>query len=214
MEGLLGDMQSEGMTTVLLAREDANGAMLLAVFGIEDQVRPEATELISDLMGRGVRCVMMTGDNRRTAAAVASKVGLDEWFAEVQPDDKAQRVIAYQAEGRKVAMVGDGINDSPALACASLGIAIGSGTDIARETAGVTLLRHDIRLVAETLRLGVLTMSKIRQNLFWAFAYNVTLVPLAMIGMMAPMFAGAAMALSSLSVVINSLAMRRGETKR
>jgi Cu+-exporting ATPase len=154
---------------------------------------------------------MLTGDGEGTARRVAAAVGLDpeRVMARVRPEEKADRVRALESRGRRVAMVGDGVNDAPALATATLGVAMGTGTDVARETAGVTLLRRDLRLVPEAILLGRATMSKIRQNLFWAFAYNVVLLPMAMAGLLAPWLAGAAMAFSSLSVVANSLLLRR-----
>jgi Cu+-exporting ATPase len=157
----------------------------------------------------GIRVVMVTGDHAVAARAIARSVGIDEVVAEVLPDEKVRAVERLRAEHGAVAMVGDGLNDAPALAAADLGIAMGSGTDVAIHAAGVTLMRSDPSAVADALEIARLTQRKIRQNLFWAFAYNVAGLPLAALGMLDPMIAGAAMAFSSFSVVTNALALRR-----
>ena len=157
----------------------------------------------------GVRTVLLTGDNPGSAQAVARAVGIDEVRAQVLPADKAAVVQALRAPGRCVAMVGDGINDAPALAAADVGIAMSTGTDVAMETAGITLMRADPRLVADAIDISRRTVAKIRQNLFWAFVYNVLGIPLAALGLLSPVIAGAAMALSSVSVVGNALLLRR-----
>jgi P-type Cu+ transporter len=158
---------------------------------------------------QGVRCVLVTGDNRGSAKAVATQLGIDEVRAEVLPEDKANIVFALKGEGGTVAMVGDGINDAPALAAADVGIAMATGTDVAMHAAGVTLMRGNPALVADAIDISRRTYRKIRQNLFWALIYNVVGIPLAAFGMLSPVIAGAAMAFSSVSVVTNALMLRR-----
>ena len=169
------------------------------------QHRKRCTLLHAD----GLRLIMLTGDGRGTAEAVARQLGLDEAIAEATPARKSEVIEALQKQGRAVAMAGDGVNDAPALARARVGIAMGSGTDVALETAGVALVRGDLRAVAQARRLSRLTLSTIRQNLFLAFIYNGLSIPLAALGLLNPMIAGAAMSLSSLSVVLNSLRLAR-----
>jgi Cu+-exporting ATPase len=182
---------------------------LLGLIAYGDVVRPESAEAIAALRALGVRTVMLTGDHRGSAARVAAELGLDAFEAEVLPADKAAAVERLKREGGPVAMVGDGINDAPALAAADVGIAMGGGTDVAMETAGVTLMRGDPRLVADAIDVSRRTHRKIVQNLYWAFGYNVIGLPLAALGFLNPMIAGAAMALSSVSVVTNALLLRR-----
>ncbi len=155
-----------------------------------------------------IEVIMLTGDNERTARSIGSKVGIERIISNVLPGDKARVIKELQAEGKVVAMVGDGINDSPALAQADIGIAIGSGSDVAKETGGIILVRDDLRDVIKGIRLSKATMRKIKQNLFWAFIYNSIGVPIAAFGLLNPIIAAAAMALSSLSVVTNSALLK------
>jgi Cu+-exporting ATPase len=203
---------AEGKTVMLVAADGAAiGAMAVA-----DVAKSEAAEAVQRLKDMGLALVMLTGDNARTAHAIAQSVGIGQVRAEVLPDQKAETVRALQQEGRLVAMVGDGINDAPALAQANVGIAIGRGTDIAMEAADITLVRDDLRLVAESIRLSRATLRNIRQNLFWAFFYNAAAIPIAagvlypiIHTLLNPAIAAAAMAFSSISVVGNALRLRR-----
>ena len=189
---------------------------LRALLAFGDEPKPGAREALALLRARGVRCVMVSGDNRGAAEAMARRLGLQpeagEVMAEVLPGDKAVAVRQLQQQGggaHTVAMVGDGVNDAPALAAADVGLAMGNGTDVAMHAAGITLMRGDPRLVAAALDISHRTVAKIRQNLFWAFAYNVAGIPLAALGYLNPMVAGAAMALSSVSVMTNALLLKR-----
>ena len=227
-EATMARLEREGKTAMLVGRlpggagdgKDAGGAGdekadaagdLLGVVAAADTVRESARETVTALRERGIAVSMLTGDNERTARAVAERVGIDpdRVRAEVLPDDKADAVEAIQADGSHAVMVGDGVNDAPALTTASVGIAIGSGTDVAIEAADVTLMRDDPRDVLKTLRISEATIAKVRQNLFWALAYNATLIPVASLGLLNPALAGFAMAGSSVSVMTNSLAFRR-----
>jgi Cu+-exporting ATPase len=165
--------------------------------------------MIQALKRREVTSIMLSGDNRHAANSVAASIGIDRVIAEVLPSEKAAEVEKLCAQGNKVTMVGDGITDAPALAAADVGMAMGTGTDVAMHTAGITLMRGDPRLVVQALSISHATYSKIRQNLFWALIYNVVAVPLAAFGILNPVIAGAAMAMSSVSVVSNSLLLRR-----
>jgi Cu+-exporting ATPase len=180
-----------------------------ALFVVADTVKPTSAEAVASLKQLGLRPVLLTGDNETTGRAVAAAVGIDEVIAEVLPSDKADVVRRLQAEGRIVAMVGDGVNDSPALAQADLGLAIGTGTDVAIEASDLTMVSGDLRAAADAIRLSRATLRTIKQNLSWAFGYNVAAIPLAMVGLLNPVIASAAMAVSSLSVVANALRLRR-----
>jgi Cu+-exporting ATPase len=182
---------------------------LLGLLAFGDTIKASARGAITALHAAGVKTVMVTGDNRGSAAAVGRALGIDRVEAEVLPENKAAIVADLKRGGATVAMVGDGINDAPALAAADVGIAMSTGTDVAMHAAGVTLMRGDPALVAAAIDISRRTYRKIRQNLFWAFAYNVVGIPLAAFGLLNPMLAGAAMAFSSVSVVSNALLLRR-----
>ena len=205
VEGQLAQLEAQGKTAMLLGRAD----QILGVIAVADTVRPEARQAVALLQRRGVRVIMLSGDNRTTAESVARQVGIEEVIAEVRPADKAGTIKALQQAGQVVAMVGDGVNDAPALATADIGIAIGSGSDVAKEAGDIILIRNDVRLVVSAIGLSRATMRKIRQNLFWAFIYNGIGIPIAALGWLNAMIAGAAMALSSLSVILNSSLLRR-----
>jgi Cu+-exporting ATPase len=206
-------LQAQGHTVSWLA--DVTGApALLGLLAFGDTVKPTAAEAVAQLRRQGVRVVLVTGDNRGSAQAIAAQLGIDEVRAEVLPEDKARIVGELKAGHSTVAMVGDGINDAPALAAADVGIAMSTGTDVAMHAAGVTLMRGDPALVADAIDISRRTYGKIRQNLFWAFAYNVVGIPLAALGLLSPVIAGAAMAFSSVSVVTNALMLRNWKGRR
>ena len=209
MQAAATQQEAAGRSVSWLAREADGALQLLGLLAFGDSIKPHAADAIARLHALHVRTVMLTGDNAGSANAVARTLGITEVKAEILPADKAQVVAALRGDGTKVAMVGDGINDAPALAAADVGIAMSGGTDVAMHAAGVTLMRGDIMLVADTLDISKKTYRKIRQNLFWAFIYNVVGIPLAALGFLNPVIAGAAMAFSSVSVVSNALLLRR-----
>jgi Cu+-exporting ATPase len=220
VDAKLSEFEKEGKTAVLVAIDNT----LSGIISISDTIKENAKDVVQALKTKGIEVIMLTGDNERTANAVASKLGINRVFAEVLPQQKEEVVAKLKTkEDKVVAMVGDGINDAPALARADLGIAIGSGTDVAKETGGIILIKDDIRDVVTALDLGKRTVSKIKQNLFWAFAYNTGLIPIAagalvpILGLgvfgWLPILAGLAMAMSSVTVVTNSLLLGKYKPK-
>jgi Cu+-exporting ATPase len=209
MEDVAADHENAGRTVSWLAAQTDAGTELAGLIAFGDTVKASAQAAVGRLSAIGVSSVMLTGDNSGSAKAVAAATGIADFRAEVLPADKASVVAGLKQGGKTVAMVGDGINDAPALAAADVGIAMASGTDVAMHTAGVTLMRGDPALVADAIGISKRTYSKIRQNLGWAFIYNVVGIPLAALGYLNPVIAGAAMALSSVSVVTNALLLRR-----
>jgi Cu+-exporting ATPase len=208
LAGRAAELEAQGRTVSWLA-EAGDTPRLLALLAFGDAVKPSARHAVAALHLAGIRTVMLTGDNAGSAKAAAAALGIDEAVAEVLPQDKADAVAKLKAGGRKVAMVGDGVNDAPGLAAADVGIAMSTGTDIAMHAAGITLMRGDPALVADAIDVSRRTYAKIRQNLFWAFVYNLIGIPLAALGLLSPVIAGAAMAFSSVSVVGNALLLRR-----
>jgi Cu+-exporting ATPase len=198
-------LESAGRTVMWVG----DGQQVIGLIAVADTIKATAAGAVARLKALGVRTVMLTGDNRRTAQVVAEALGLDEMHAELLPADKVSAIQRLRADGQVVAMVGDGVNDAPALAAADIGIAMGTGTDVAMHSAGITLMRGDPALLPAALSISRATYNKIRQNLFWAFVYNVIAIPLAAFGLLSPALAGGAMAFSSVSVVSNSLLLRR-----
>ena len=204
-EELMNEYERSGKTAMVIAID----GKYQGVIAVADTVKETAKEAIRELKQLGLDVIMLTGDNERTARAIAKDVGIDHVIAQVLPGDKADRIKELQLQGKKVGMVGDGINDAPALAVADIGIAIGTGSDVAIETADVTILGGDLKLIPKAIRLSRATMRNIKQNLFWALVYNSLGIPIAALGLLAPWIAGAAMAFSSVSVVTNSLRLKR-----
>jgi Cu+-exporting ATPase len=201
----LDPAQAQGRTAVMVAWDgEVHGLLVVA-----DTVKPTSAEAVASLRELGLRPVLLTGDNEATARAVAAEVGIEDVIAEVLPSETADVIRRLQSEGRVVAMVGDGVNDAPALAQADLGLAIGTGTDVAIEASDLTLVSGDLRAAADAIRLSRATLRTIKQNLAWAFGYNVAALPLAAAGFLNPVIAGLAMAFSSVSVVLNALRLRR-----
>jgi Cu+-exporting ATPase len=204
-EGKMADYETNGKTAMLIA---VNGKHR-GIVAVADTVKETAAEAIKQLKEDELEVIMLTGDNERTAKAIAKQVGIDHVIAQVLPEEKADKVKEVQLQGKKVAMVGDGVNDAPALAVADIGIAIGTGTEVAIEAADVTILGGELLLIPKAIKLSHATIKNIRQNLFWAFGYNTAGIPIAALGLLAPWIAGAAMAFSSVSVVTNSLRLKR-----
>ena len=201
----LVDYEVEGKTAMLIAID----GKYRGVVAVADTIKETAPQAIKELKDQGLEVIMLTGDNERTAQAIAKQVGITEVIAQVLPEEKADKIKEIQLQEKKVAMVGDGVNDAPALAIADIGIAIGTGTEVAIEAADVTILGGELLLIPKAMNISHATIKNIRQNLFWAFGYNTAGIPVAAIGLLAPWIAGAAMALSSVSVVSNSLRLKR-----
>ena len=204
VEAAIAKLEDEGKTAMLMAIDNTLEAMI----AVADTLKESSKEAIDELQKMGIDVYMITGDNKRTANAIAKQVGITNVLAEVLPENKAEEVEKLMAKGKIVAMVGDGINDAPALATANIGMAMGTGTDVAIEAADITLMRGDLRTIPAAIRLSRKTMRKIKQNLFWAFFYNIIGIPFAAFGLLNPMIAGGAMAFSSVSVVTNSLSLK------
>ncbi|MDR7241083.1 heavy metal translocating P-type ATPase [Priestia megaterium] len=199
------NLEREGKTAMLVALDGKYAGML----AVADTIKATSKEAVSTLKEMGLEVMMITGDNRQTAQAIAMQAGIEHVIAEVLPEGKAEEVKKLQQQGKKVAMVGDGINDAPALALADIGMAIGTGTDVAMEAADITLMRGDLMSIADAIEMSRKTISNIKQNLFWAMGYNTLGIPIAAVGLLAPWVAGAAMAFSSVSVVLNALRLQR-----
>jgi Cu+-exporting ATPase len=205
LEQSIQSLELQGKTAMLVAANKK----ALGIIAVADTLKEHSVEAVAELKKLDVETIMLTGDNERTANAIAKQVKIDRVIANVLPGEKADVIKKLQAEGKVVAMVGDGINDAPALAQSDIGIAVGSGSDVAKETGGIILVKDDLRDVVEGIKLSKATMRKIKQNLFWALAYNTLAIPIAAVGLLNPIIAAAAMALSSLTVVTNSVLLTR-----
>ena len=203
-------LQNSACSVVAVARDN----IVVGMIGVRDPLRATSRQAVERLAAMGVEVVMLTGDNRATAEAIAREAGIAHIEAETLPGDKSAIVTRYREQGRRVGMAGDGINDAPALAAAYVSFAMGAGTNVAMEAADITLMKNDLNSIADAIALSRATLSKIRQNLFFAFIYNILGIPLAALGMLNPVVAGAAMAASSVSVVSNSLLLRRWKPGR
>ncbi|NHJ32121.1 MAG: heavy metal translocating P-type ATPase, partial [Asgard group archaeon] len=200
----MSSLQRDGKTVMIIAKN----SKIVGIIAVADVIKESSIEAVRILKSLGKEVIMVTGDNKRTAEAIAKQAGIDRIYAQVLPDDKAQLVREIQQENRKVGMVGDGINDAPALAQAEIGFAVASGTDVSIETANVTLMRSDLTQVVDAIELSEATLKIIKQNLLWAFFFNIIAIPVAAIGLLVPMIAAAAMAFSSVFVVTNSLRLK------
>ena len=204
-KAILEQYASDGKTPVIVIKQKE----AIGLIAIADEIKETSVKALAKLKDLKVKTIMLTGDKEATARAIATKVKIDEIMAEVLPEDKVKKIKELQRSGQVVAMVGDGINDAPALAQANVGLAIGTGTDVAIESANITLVHGDLLKVAEAIRLSKKTVRNVKQNLFWAFFYNTLGIPLAAFGVLNPIFAAGAMAFSSISVVLNSLRLKR-----
>jgi Cu+-exporting ATPase len=205
----IDEMENKGYTVLCLS----DGKEIMALFGVQDGVKESSKRAIELLHKRGIRTVMITGDNDVVARAIAKEVGIDEVHSEVTPNQKLEIISELQGQGYFVAMVGDGINDSPAIAKSDVGIAMGTGTDVAIETGDLVLVKGDLEKAVEAIELSRSTLGNIKQNLFWAFIYNVVGIPLAAFGLLSPAFSALAMSFSSVSVVTNALRLKRFRIK-
>jgi P-type Cu+ transporter len=210
LTGAAARLEDTGATVVAVASDGAACGLV----AVADRIKPTSRQAISELKELGLQPVLLTRDNERAATTVAHRVGIQRVLAGVLPDAKAKEIRRLQAAGEIVAMVGDGVNDAPALAQADLGLAIGTGTDVAIEASDLTLVSGDLRAAADAIRLARRTLATIKGNLFWAFAYNVAAIPLAIAGLLNPIIAAAAMSFSSVFVVTNSLRLRRFQSRR
>jgi Cu+-exporting ATPase len=207
------ELEADGLTLTWVARGN-DKLELITLIGLSDEIKPSSLAAIQKLKHLGIKILMLTGDNEGSATLVAKKLGISDFKAQVLPQDKLTEISKAKGQGEIVAMVGDGINDAPAIAASDIGIAMSTGTDVAMHAAGITLMRGDPKLVADAIDISRRTYSKIKQNLFWAFIYNLIGIPLAAFGLLSPVIAGAAMAFSSVSVVSNSLLLRRWKSSQ